>query len=113
MNTIELNIDKYESMLKELGVLKTENERLREALHRACDNWTEDIFPKKNPEEKFNLSCFCGEKPHIYNNIGSPETERGQKEKEWCVICSCGNLGYIGYSAEEAVELWNYKYELV
>ena len=26
MNTIELNIDKYESMLKELGVLKTENE---------------------------------------------------------------------------------------
>jgi len=44
MNTIELNIDKYESMLKELGVLKTENERLREALHRACDNCTEDCY---------------------------------------------------------------------
>ena len=32
MNTIELNIDKYESMLKELGVLKTENEELKKGL---------------------------------------------------------------------------------
>jgi hypothetical protein len=32
MNTIELNIDKYESMLKELGMLKTENEELKKRL---------------------------------------------------------------------------------
>lgn len=32
MNTIELNIDKYESMLKEIGVLKTENEDLKKRL---------------------------------------------------------------------------------
>ena len=32
MNTIELNIDKYESMLKEIGVLKTENEELKKRL---------------------------------------------------------------------------------
>ena len=32
INTIELNIDKYESMLKELGVLKTENEELKKRL---------------------------------------------------------------------------------
>lgn len=32
MNTIELNIDQYESMLKEIGVLKTENEDLKKRL---------------------------------------------------------------------------------
>ena len=32
MNTIQVNIDKYESMLKELGVLKTENEELKKRL---------------------------------------------------------------------------------
>ncbi len=32
MNTIQLDIDKYESMLKELGVLKTENEELKKRL---------------------------------------------------------------------------------
>lgn len=32
MNTIVLNIDKYEKMLKELGMLKTENEELKKSL---------------------------------------------------------------------------------
>ena len=35
MNTVELNIDKYESMLKELGVLKTENEELKKRLQTS------------------------------------------------------------------------------
>ena len=29
MNTIQLDVDKYESILEELGVLKTENEELK------------------------------------------------------------------------------------
>ena len=35
MNTVELNIDKYESMLKEIGVLKTENEELKKRLQTS------------------------------------------------------------------------------
>ena len=35
MPTIELNIDMYESMLKELGVLKSENEELKNRLQTS------------------------------------------------------------------------------
>jgi hypothetical protein len=28
----------------DIDELKAENERLREALHRACDNWTEACY---------------------------------------------------------------------
>jgi hypothetical protein len=35
MNTIQLDIDKYESILKELGVLKTENEELKKRLQTS------------------------------------------------------------------------------
>ena len=37
MNTIQLDIDKYEIMLKELGVLKTENDELKNRLSKLED----------------------------------------------------------------------------
>jgi len=43
MNTIELNIDEYKSMLKELGVLKTENEELKNRLSTIVQQELSDI----------------------------------------------------------------------
>ena len=50
MNTIKLNIDTYEAMLKELGVLKTENEMLKEKSTSTnkqstplCDGWADSL----------------------------------------------------------------------
>ena len=51
MNTIKLNIDKYESMLKELGVLKTENEELKK---RLLTSYNSDY-----------AKCGCGEKATV------------------------------------------------
>ena len=66
MNTVELNIDKYESMLKELGVLKTENEELKKRLQTSHNNARDEICPK------------CG---------SSTWRTDGQHSNEFCAKC--------------------------
>jgi len=56
MNTIQLNIDVYESMLKELGVLKTENEELKKRLstivqHSLSGSETKVSSPKSDKSD--------------------------------------------------------------
>ena len=62
MNTVELNIDKYESMLKELGVLKTENEELKKLLQTSHNS------------DYAKCPCCGADKGHIIIQAG-------------CVIC--------------------------
>ena len=65
MNTIELNIDKYESMLKEIGVLKTENEDLKKRLltshnsdYTKCPECGE-IYLKNEVQQHTGLCGYC------------------------------------------------------
>lgn len=63
MNTIQLDIDKYESILKELGVLKTENEELKKRLQTShnsdyakCKHWK--TYNKGGSGEFGVCDCF-------------------------------------------------------
>jgi hypothetical protein len=64
MNTIQLDMDKYESILKELGVLKTENEELKKRLQTShnsdyakCKHW---LTFNKGGSGEFGVCDCCG-----------------------------------------------------
>ena len=59
MNTIQIDIEKYESMLKELGVLKTENEELKKHLSTTHNSKSIPCDHHRCSPGNYRLENYC------------------------------------------------------